>query len=236
MFKKTRKTKRRIPKTGIKHEKKQDSAIKKLTKFMKAEERFSVAYFTNSDLDLGGNVYDLLYLITEGDGNGFREGTRINLKSLEWNIALSPGGSAFGTGAGSLGARIMVVLDKSPQGSTIAGPGLYLSASSNAQNFLAVTNELYKTRFRILKDIFVSGKDMAVASTRAGAGAGIYQGSIYKRKVRVNFKTGLKVSYQSSSSPGVYQDLWTNSVFLIIFPENDDLLQAQVSAKVIYTP
>lgn len=231
-----KRTVRKNPRTGLKHEIKQDRAIVKLQKFMSAEVRHCDVKYDNADMDIGGNYFPPLFQIVQGDADANREGAHINLKRIEWRVYTFPGPTSgiLGTTSTSMGYRVMVVHDRSPNGASIAGPGLFLeNFSSNAYNYRACYNsDNVPSRFRILRDIRVEPE--LLTNTRQAIGNTTFQGNLHLTHIRINFKKGLKVTYLANT--GAYTDMGRNDVFLVIFPDNDDVRLCTVMCKVSYTP
>jgi hypothetical protein len=151
-----------------------------------------------SVVDTGG-INPCNWVIQGADVNN-RVGSKVTMKSLSVNLTFSC--------VTSLGnsIRIMVVLDKQPNGLPLARAELFQVAGL-ATDFISPTNISWRGRFRVLRD---EVHDFAESGSAPMVSQYTYK--TYVKKI-------ITTDYKSSTGFGQVGDLSTNAIYLLCFVE-----------------
>lgn len=173
-----------------------------------AESKAHFTKQTQQDLD----VYDswLLNGLAQGDAVNNRTGSKVTMSSLEWRFAAA---CVAGTPDPTI-FRVMIILDRSPDGSSLV-LGDVLNIASSSDPILALRNTDFLEKYKVLMDrVYQVG---ATSSSFGGTSNTVYDNGYIKLSTMLDEKDKL-VRYQGTGD--TISDININSLWFIAVPSN----------------
>lgn len=212
---------RRKPLRRFKRKSRLVRKVNRISKALTGEVRFQQEA-TGEDVCTTGGLSSVLGLMVAGNTDGTRAGNKITVWSFRSRSYLRVIPDVVGTC--SIMARVMVIIDKQPNGAAFAMADLLINNASDANNHDAPLNpRTCPSRFSVLMDKRYLLRP--AANTRSFAGTTETDGVLVTNNenpfkildIRKKFKKGLQVHYNAGNA-GTIADVSKNAIYITVIP------------------
>lgn len=211
--------------------KKISSQVARLSKAVAGEQRFISSAQANGTAITTAGTFLLMNGCTTGSGDGAREGTKIVINRIAGK-GLAYVNSSVTTNSAT-GIRLMLVLDRQPNGAIFSIADLLDNAGNNQNNVYSLQRFNFRNRFRVLMDKTRCIKPSA--NTRQAVALGTYEAGDWCFQFAKRFKKGITVEYNTGTA-GTVADIAKNSLYLLAIADNSTESFIWCRCHVYYTP
>lgn len=149
-----------------------------------------------------------------------REGDQINIHEIYYAVSLNLSSSVASA------VRLMILVDKQPDGTNFIGSELLESVATN-QGMTSPLRYDMRHKWRILHDKVYDMTAQYVSATPGGKHRVI--------KFHRKYKNPIKTTYYSTASAGTIADISTGAIFAVLWTDNNSTTQFNAQSQVVFS-